>query len=203
MPASLDGTSVTVGGLPAYVYYVSSTQLNIITPSTAAPGNNIPVVVTVNGQPSAAFNVSLQNLAPAFFAWYPGTSDNGKYLIAQHLNYTNVGKTGLFPTAPANFTTPAQPGETIQLYGTGFGPTSPPIASGIATDKVYTLSPTPTATVGGLSAVVTFAGLIPPLSQVYQVDVTIPKDAPNGDLSLVVTVNGVNSFSGLITVQAP
>lgn len=114
-----------------------------------------------------------------------------------------MGKAGLFPNTAANFTTPAQPGETIQLYGTGFGPTSPPIAAGIETDKVYNLSPTPTATVNGITAAVAFAGLIAPESQIYQVAVTIPPNAPNGDLPLVVTVNGVKSFSGLSTVQGP
>lgn len=205
MPTSLDGTSVTVNSTPAYIYFVSPTQLNIITPESAGVGANIPVVVTLNGQQSTAFNVTLQNLAPAFFAWDPGDSDNGKYLVAQHLNYTNVGKVGLFPTAPANFTTPAAPGEILQLYGTGFGPTSPPIAPGIETDKnnFYLLSPMPTATVAGLPASVIFAGLVPPDSQVYQLDVTIPTNAPNGDQALIVTVNGVQSFSGLITVQAP
>jgi uncharacterized protein (TIGR03437 family) len=201
MPTALDGTSVMVNSVPAYVEYISPTQLNIITPAIAATGNGIPVVVSLNGQQSTAFAVTLLNLAPSFFAWDPGTADNGKYLIAQHLNYTNVGKVGLFPTAPANFTTPAKPGETIQLYGTGFGPASPPIAPGIETDKVYNLSPTPTATVGGIPAQVSFAGLIPPESQVYQFDVEIPSNAPNGDLPLVVNVNGTLSYSGLITVQ--
>jgi uncharacterized protein (TIGR03437 family) len=207
IPTSLDGTSVTVGGLPGYVYYVSATQLNILTPSTVAPGNNIPVVVTVKGQPSAAFNVNLTSLAPSFFAYYPGTADNGKYLVAQHLpsssqrNYTEVGPLYLYP----GITTPAKPGETIQLYGTGFGPTSPVLPAGIETpdSPTYALSPTPTATLGGLNAAVFFAGLTPTLSQIYQVDITIPANAPSGDLPLVVTVNGVKSVSGLITVQGP
>jgi uncharacterized protein (TIGR03437 family) len=107
----------------------------------------------------------------------------------------------LFPGAPT-LTTPAKPGETIILYGTGFGPTSPAIAPGIETDdKLYPLVPTPTATFGSLPATVTFAGLTAGLSQVYQFDVTIPTNAPNGDSALVVTVNGTQSFSGLITVQ--
>jgi len=181
--------------------------VNIITPPNIAPGSNIPVVVTVDGlvtalQESApAFNITIQSLAPSFFTWQPATPDYGKYLVAQHANYTDIGKVGLFPGTPASFTTPAKPGETIILYGTGFGPTSPPIANGIETDKDYTLSPMPTATFGGEPATVAFAGLIPPLSQVYQVNVTIPSDAPNGDSPLVVTVNGTQSFSGLITVQ--
>src|SRR5581483_2240510 len=32
LPTSLDGVSVTVGGTPAYVEYVSPTQLNIVVP---------------------------------------------------------------------------------------------------------------------------------------------------------------------------
>jgi len=203
MPTALDGTSVMVNSVPAYVFYISPTQLNIVTPAIAATGNGIPVVVSLNGHQSAAFSVTLQNLAPSFFAWDPGTADNGKYLIAPHLDYTNVGKLGLFPTAPANFTTPAKPAEIIQLYGTGFGRTSPPIAAGIETDKsdFYLLAPNPTATVGGISAKVNFAGLVVSDSQVYQFDVTIPANAPNGDLALVVNVNGALSYAGLITVQ--
>ena len=203
MPTTLDGASVTVNGKPAYVEYISPAQLNIITPAIGATGSNIPVVVTSNQESSASFSVTIESLAPSLFAWDPGTADNGKYLIAQHANYTNVGKPGLFPTASPTFTTPAIPGETILLYGTGFGPTTPPIALGIETDKVYNLSPTPTATVGGIPAHVSFAGLIPPESQVYQFDVVIPANAPNGDVPLIVNVNGTPSFSGLITVQAP
>jgi uncharacterized protein (TIGR03437 family) len=203
MPTTLDGTSVTVGGAAAFINFISPGQLNIITPP-GVTGTNLPVVVSLNGQQSAIFSVTIQNLAPSFFAWQPSTSDFGKYLIAQHgSNSTNVGKAGLFPGAPANFTTPAAPGETVVLYGTGFGPTSPQIKNGIETDKVYQLSPVPQATFGSSPASVVFGGLIPPLSQVFQFNVSIPLNAPNGDSPLVVTVGGVPSFSGLITVQGP
>jgi uncharacterized protein (TIGR03437 family) len=183
---------------------VSPGQVNIITPATPSTGNGVPVVVSVNGQPSAAFSITLQNLAPSFFAWSPSTADFGKYLVAQHaaMNYTNVGKVGLFPGTPATFTTPAKPGETIILYGTGFGPTSPVIPPGIESLTTnYSLSPTPTATVGGISAPVVFAGVVATLSDVYQFDITIPLSAPSGDLPLIVNVNGTLSTSGLITVQ--
>ena len=35
MPVQLDGVSATVNGKPAYVYYISPTQLNILTPPDA------------------------------------------------------------------------------------------------------------------------------------------------------------------------
>jgi uncharacterized protein (TIGR03437 family) len=199
MPRSLDGTSVMVGNVPAYVSYISSGQINIVSPGITGP--DIPVVVTMNGKASLAFTANIESLRPSFFTWQPATSDVGKYLVAQHANYTNLGKIGLFPGAPSDFTTPAKPGETILLYGTGFGPTNPPIAQGIETDKIYPLAPTPTATLGNLPATVTFAGLIPTLSQVYQVNITIPPGTPDGDQTLVVKVNGAFSYQGLITVQ--
>jgi uncharacterized protein (TIGR03437 family) len=38
MPTQLDGVSVTVNGKPAYVYYISPTQVNILTPPDPMPG---------------------------------------------------------------------------------------------------------------------------------------------------------------------
>ena len=203
LPTALDGTTVTVNNIPAYVEYISPSQLNIIAPPGLTPGSNAPVVVNLNGQPSVKFNIAIQSLAPSFFTFGPPASEPGKYLAAEHLSGALLGKVDLFPGTSSTFTTPAKPGETIQLFGTGFGLTSPPIAPGIVTDKLYNLTPTPTATVGTMNAAVAFAGLIPSLSQVYQFDITIPSNAPNGDLPLVVTVNGVKSVSGLITVQGP
>jgi uncharacterized protein (TIGR03437 family) len=203
LPTSLDGTSVTVNGTPAYVEYISPTQINIITPNIAATGNGIQVIVDLNGQLSTPSPITLQNLAPSFFAYYPGTANDGRYLVAQHAaTFTDEGPTGLYPSSP-NFTTPAVPGETLAFYGTGFGPTSPEIAAGIVTDKTYNLSPTPTATLGGIPATVSFAGLVAGFAQVFQFNVVVPTNALNGDLPLIVNVNGTQSFSGLITVQGP
>lgn len=199
LPTSLNGVSVTAGGVPAYVQYISPQQVNIILPPMAA-GTGVPLVVNVPGQQPVTAWLAAQNIAPAFFTWQTGTSNTGKYLVAQHANYTNVGEAGLFPNEGPNYTTPAQPGETILLYGTGFGPTSPPIAQGIITDKIYPLNPLPTATIGGVTAQVQFAGLIPTLSQVYQVNITIPPGVPSGDQTLVLNVNGVTSAPGLITI---
>ncbi len=201
LPVSLDGVSVTVDGMPAYVEYISSTQINIITPATSTTGKGVPLTVSIPGQPDLTSWIGMQALEPSLFTWITGTSDSGLYAVAQHIDYTNVGKPNLFPAASATFTTPAVPGETIILYGTGFGPTNPAIATGILTDKVYNLNPLPTATLGGLTAQVQFAGLIPPLADVYQLNVTIPPTIGNGDWPLVINVNGSLSYSALITVQ--
>jgi uncharacterized protein (TIGR03437 family) len=198
LPQALDGISVTVSGTPAYVEYVSSSQINIVTPDIATTGNGIPLVINVPGQKPVTAWMGVQPTAPAFFTWQPSTSDTGKYLVAQHLDYSNAGKTGLFPDKPASYTTPVKPGETIILYGTGFSATNP--VSGSVTDKVYGLSPAPAATIGGLPAQVLFAGLIPGFAQVYQFNITVPAGIPDGDATLLVNVNGTLSAAGLITV---
>lgn len=200
MPTALNGLSVTINGTPAYVEYISPTQLNVITPGISLTGTGVPLTVAVPGQQPVTSWLSLQTVAPALFTWQTGTSDSGRYLVAQHSDYSNVGKAGLFPSQPASFTTPARPGETIILYGTGFGPTTPAIAPGIVTDKIYPLSPLPTASVGNLPAQVEFAGLIPSLAQVYQINITIPTAAPSGDLAVALSVNGDSPVVGLITV---
>jgi IPT/TIG domain. len=142
LPLSLDGVSVTINGKPAYVEYVSPSQINVVTPSDAAAGT-VEVKVTASGQTSDPAYAELQAFAPAFFSF------DGKYLAATHADNTLLGKPGLFPSAP-NLTTPAKPGETVILYGTGFGPTSPSIADGRLTDQIASITARLTITIGGV-----------------------------------------------------
>ena len=46
MPTALDGVSVTVGGKNAYIYYISPTQINILTPPDTLPAS-VAVQVSV------------------------------------------------------------------------------------------------------------------------------------------------------------
>ena len=187
LPTSLDGTSVTVNGKPAYVEYISPTQINAITPTDTAAGSGINIVVTTNGQASDPIAVTLNKTAPGFFTF------DGKYVAAADaVKGTFIGKTGLFPTAP-DLTAPAKPGQIITLYGTGFGPTNPVIPDGLVTDKVYNLNPAPMINIGNAPASVGFAALTPGFAQVYQFNVTIPANAPDGDLQIFAQTGGVTS----------
>ena len=40
LPTTVDGVSVTVGGQPAYVYYISPGQINFIVPEGGGPGRS-------------------------------------------------------------------------------------------------------------------------------------------------------------------
>ena len=78
LPTSLDGVSVTVNGKAAYVYYISPTQVTILTPPDSMP-NSVSVQVTNNGQASASFPVKAQASSPSFF-----NINGGPYVVAQH-----------------------------------------------------------------------------------------------------------------------
>ena len=49
---------------------------------------------------------------------------------ATHANGALLGPAGLFPEAPS-LTSPAKPGETVTLYGNGFGLVTPAIVDGM------------------------------------------------------------------------
>jgi len=184
LPTSLDGISVTLNGAPAYVEYISPIQINILTPPDLPTSGPIAVVVTDNGLASGSVNVTAQAVAPSFFL-----IDTAGHIAAQHANYSSVA------TA-----TPAAPGETIILYGNGFGVTTPAVSKGVLQSGDAALVVAPTVTIGGTSANVVYSGLIG--TGLYQINVTVPATLPNGDAPVVATVGGVSSPAGaLITVH--
>jgi uncharacterized protein (TIGR03437 family) len=189
LPAQLDGVSVTVNGKAAYVYYISPSQVNILTPPDAMPGS-VPVQVTVNGVASTAFTAQAQALSPSFFVF-----NSGPYVAAKHADGSLVGPATLYPGS----STPAKPGETAVLYANGFGATSTAVVSGSLVQS-GTLSPLPVIKIGNTAATVQFAGLVSPGE--FQFNVVVPSTTPNGDQAITATYNGSSTQAGtLLTVQ--
>jgi uncharacterized protein (TIGR03437 family) len=193
LPTSLDGVKVTVGGDPAYVAYVSPTQINALAPNVAA--GTVSVTVTNANGTSASVNAVVQAAQPAFFLW------PGNYAVATTQDYGLAVKNGTFP---GSTTTPAKPGEVIILWGTGFGATSPSAPSDVEvpSSTTYNTANAVTVTVGGTAATVYGAALAPGFAGLYQVAILIPASLANGDYPVVATISGVQSPSTtLITVQ--
>jgi uncharacterized protein (TIGR03437 family) len=189
LPTSLEGVSVTINGIPAYVEYISPTQINVLAPDDATVGA-VQVQLTVAGQTSNSLSIQKTQFAPAFFTLGDG------YAAAQHLNYTLVGKPNLLAGVAS---TPAQPGETILLYGTGFGPTNPPLPTAQLVTTPEPLANSVQISIGGETAQVTFSGLVSP--GLYQFNVTVPS-LPNGDAAVLAMIGGVTTPTGVaITIQ--
>ena len=190
LPTSLQGVSVTINGLPAYIDYLSPTQINVLAPDDVTTGP-VQVQVTAAQQASNSVTVQKSQFAPAFF-----TIDNGAYVAALHADYTLVGSANLLPGVT---TQPAQPGETILLYGTGFGPTNPALPTAQLVTTPAVLANSVQVTIGGVAATVVYAGLVQP--GLYQLNVTVP-NLPNGDAAVVATIGTVSSQTGVsVTVQ--
>ncbi len=190
LPTSLSGVSVTINGLAAYVGYISPTQANVLAPDDATVGAVQVQVTTAQGK-SNNFTAQKQQFAPAFF------TIGGSYVAAQHADYSYVGKPGLI----AGVTTqPAKPGETILIYGTGFGPTNPPLPSAQLVTTPALLANSVQVTIGGvLAPPVAYAGLVE--AGLYQFNVTVP-NVPDGDAAVVAQIGGVQTQTGVsITIQ--
>jgi uncharacterized protein (TIGR03437 family) len=189
MPTQLDGVSVTVNGKAAYVYYISPTQINILPPPDAMQGM-VRVQVTNAGMVSASVNAEAQPVAPSFFI-YTGTP----VVLAEHADGSLLASATLYP----GYTTPAKPGETVVLFANGFGPTSVPLVSGGAAQS-GTLAVLPVIQIGGVTATVTYAGLIYPGE--FQFNVVVPGSLADGDQPISATYNGFSTQPGtVITVK--
>jgi uncharacterized protein (TIGR03437 family) len=199
LPTTLDGVSVSVGGVPAYVDYISPTQINAVAPNIGT--GSVSVTVRNSSVTSAAFTAVSTTEGPAFFPW-PNNQP-----VATHAS-DNSGSPTAWAVKNGTFSgvtnTPAKPGEVLILWGTGFGPTSPPIPVGVQVPSTqgpyYTASPV-TVTINGTPAAVYATALSPGYAGLYQVVVTVPASMPNGDWPLVATVNGAAAPTVTLTVH--
>jgi len=188
LPTSLDGVSVNVGSKQAYVYFISPTQINAQVPDVGT--GPVPVTVQTPGGTSTAITTTISSQSPAFFLW------PGNQAVATRQDASLAVKPGTFTGAT---TVAAKPGDVIILWGTGFGPTTPAVASGIQvpSDKIYNAAPV-TVTLGSNSVQVFGAALSPGYAGLYQVAIQVPSSMADGDYPLKATVSGVTSTDGVI-----
>ncbi len=193
LPTSLDGVSVSINGKPAYVYFISPGQINVLSPVDATQGG-VQVQVSNNGLASATATTTLQAVAPAFFLFAPG---GNKYIAATHADNSLLGPATLFAGGAA---TPAKPGETIVLYATGLGATTPAIPDGKLITSAIPLVALPIVTIGGAQAKVSFGGLVS--AGLYQLNVVVPDTTTDGDQAVVAQIGSQSSqTNAFITVQ--
>jgi len=183
LPTELDGVSVTINGKPAFVYYISPTQINVQAPIDTASGT-VNVVVTNNGAVSAPAPAHLNSLAPAFFLW----PDTKTAVTTRGPEYSHIGDPSLTPGA-----VPAHAGDIVILWGTGFGPTFPDTPAGtvvIPNFLVPVVVAPVTVTVGGQRAELISAVLTPFSAGLYQIAIQLPATLPTGAVEVLATTTG-------------
>ena len=184
LPTTLDNVSVYLEGWPAYLYYVSPTQINFLVPSVLLPGA-FRIWITRQGMVGPLLEVTLQEAAPALFQTAAGA------VIATHANGSLVSSKA-----------PAQAGEVIILWATGLGATTPPLEDGMLPVTAQWLLHMEQFSVwiGGAPidpGLILYAGVAPGYAGLYQVNVRLP-DALAANPELRVAVGDAVSPPGLI-----
>jgi len=191
-PTSLDHVQVSVNGQSAYLSYIASNpgQINAQVPYTIPIKQQVQVIVTNNGVPSAPYNVTSNGIQPGMLAPASFNIGGKQYVTALFTDGTYVLPTGAISGVASR---PAKPGETIVLYGIGFGLVTPPTPAGeIAPSSTRTLLPLQIS-FGQSPAQITYEGLAPGFVGLYQFDVVVPQ-VPDSDLvPLTLTLNTVTS----------
>jgi uncharacterized protein (TIGR03437 family) len=198
LPANLLGTSVTVNGASAPLFYVSPGQVNLMIPFEAQAGT-ATVTLAANGT-NASQGLVIGATAPGLFSMDESGGGQGAILISN--TPTLAAPTGSVPNRDAR---PAQRGvDSASIYCTGLGAVTNQPATGAAA-LANPLSHTivaPTVTIGGVSADVSYSGLAPGFAGLYQIDARVPAGVAAGDtLPVVVTIGGVTSNTVTIAVR--
>ena len=175
-----------MGGQPAYVDYVSPGQVNAQVPSNIGTGRQ-PVVVTTAGGSSDPFNVNVNATQPALLAPPAFDIKGTQYAVALYPNQLYVLPTGALPGLASRR---ALPGDTILLYGIGFGGVSDGTLAGVIDAGQNQVNASLKISIGGAAAQIAYAGLTPGFVGLYQINVVVPNISPSDQAPLTFTLNG-------------
>jgi uncharacterized protein (TIGR03437 family) len=192
LPAS-NGTSVSVssGGqtVNAFMLYSSAFQVAAILPSNT-PVGAASVTVNYNGQTSKAASI---NVVQTQFGLFTQNSQGNGPGIAQVFAGSAV-------PVLMGLTTPAHPGDTLVMVGTGLGgitgpdnmpPGAVPVGSNV------------TITIGGITTPVTYAGRAPQFPGEDQINFVVPSNVPPGCyVPASVTASGQVSQDIVLSIAA-
>jgi len=186
-PTSLGGTSVTINGKSAYLSYVSPSQINLQAPDDSTAGEVTVVVITGNG--TATSTVALNPYSPSFIlrdsmhvnaiilrSDGSGAYGDGAYDIlgpADCFGYPTVG---------------AKPGDLVEIFGVGFGPTNPKVLAGKVFSGAAPITEPFTLYINNTVVTPLFVGMSS--AGVYQINLIVPPGLGQGDVPITAWVTG-------------
>ena len=195
-PTSLGGASVTINGKPAYLSYVSPGQINLQAPDDTAYGTVPVVVITAAGR--ATTTVTLGGFAPSFSLLHnrliagiivrsdgSGAYGGGTYDI--------LGPTG---NALGYRTVAANPGDVIELFGVGFGPTTPAVPAGKPFTGAAPAQNAISLTINSIAVNPTFVGISS--AGLFQINLIVPPGLGDGEVPIQATVAGMQTPKGVL-----
>jgi uncharacterized protein (TIGR03437 family) len=178
--------------IAAPVLYASASQIDVVAPYSIAGKPSTSVRVEYLGVFSPAVSVPVLPAQPGIFTLNASGSGPAA-VLNQDYSVNSVTK-------------PAIRGETITIFATGQGVTSPAGADGVVALAASTGKPAlpVTAQIGGQNATVSYAGNAPGLvAGALQVNATVPTSVTPGSAApVVIAVGGISSpATATIAVQ--
>ncbi len=195
-PVVLDRTSVTIAGQQAYIDYISPGQVNALIPLISAGSGTQQMTITTAAGTSTSYTVKVATNQFAVYA-PPQFKVNGSQYMGAILS---DGTVVMPPNSVAGVTSrQAHPGETITLFGIGFGEASNGLQPGQLSAGIVSIKGTVQVLFGTTPAVVSFAGLAPNSFGLYQLNIVVPA-VPSGNLiPVTIKLNGVANTQTLFT----
>lgn len=194
-PTTVGGTTVSIGGLSAFIDYVSPMQVNAQVPSTLNTGSQQVVVSTASGQ-SGSFSITVVNTQPGLLAPAAFSVGGKQYVAAYHQDGTLVMPVGAVAGVTSS---PAKAGETITLYGIGFGPVSTGQQAGQIVQSLNQLTTPLNLFFGAGQATLSYQGLAPNFVGLYQFNAVVPNVTPGSAIPLTFVLGSADSAQTLYT----
>ena len=168
-PTTFGGICVTVNGIALPIMQVSPNEIDAQMPYEVAGAANL-TVITPGGR-SAPFSFVAPATAVAVFLNGQAGDFSGLPQIYRAANNQLV-----------DFTNPIHPGDTLMIYATGLGQTSPPAITGAAapSDPLESAIAVPSISLEGTALMVIFAGLVPGFVGLYQINAAVPHSIKSG-----------------------
>jgi uncharacterized protein (TIGR03437 family) len=186
-PSNIAGSQVFFNGIPAPLIYSEAGIVSAVVPFAVAGSQQATVQYQYNNMQSATVNVPVAASAPGIFSADSSGSGQGSII-----NDDGVRNSVSDPIA-------ADGTHEIQIFATGGGLLTTAQTDGDLAPLVKnkaTLSVT--ATIGGVNAVVAYAGAAPGLlNGVLQVNLHVAAGLAPGPQPVIIKVNGVPSQDGI------
>ncbi|MGB7762900.1 MAG: hypothetical protein WBL61_23905 [Bryobacteraceae bacterium] len=186
LPTALGQSCLSVNGTPVPLLFVSSTQINAQLPNNVIGASK--VAIHTPGGVSNSLNFTVQSAAPSVFMSGSAGPVVGLATVVRAANNQIV--------TPTN---PIRQGDTLVIYLTGMGLTTPGVTAGEPAPLSSPFAPAtivPIVTLGGTTLTVEYAGRAPGEIGVDQINVVVPGGVTSGlDQPLVISQGTANGAS--------
>ena len=191
LPRDLLGASLLIGGIQTPLFFAAPNQINFQLPEEIRGLNSVPATIFSKGLPGNTVLLNLGTQSPGIFSFDGSGKGRGAVL-----------------NQDGNLNGPARPeriGSVLQVYATGLGESSPPVATGLAAprDPLSTHFNPLQVTIDGKPASVIFSGRAPDFVGLDQVNVVIPAGVTTGSPVQLTFTAGANSSNTVTVYIAP